>query len=177
MRVFHIHSACLEQGGGSRSLAQDTSLRTPPGPCSPDYCVADFVDDYNTRRLHSAIGCITPKDKLKARAETILPDRDAKLAAAREARKAKRKSARGGNTDLTIIEEMVTIPLADETEARVRRTRDSRLGVTDYRMDGGSQTGRPAHFLEMVIHNSLMPEKTSLPKARYSLNRKRNLSN
>ncbi len=52
--------------------------------------VADFVDHYNTRRLHSAICYITPKDKLDGRAETILADRDAKLAAAREARKAKR---------------------------------------------------------------------------------------
>jgi len=33
--------------------------------------VADFVDHYNTRRLHSAIGYITAKDKLEGRAETI----------------------------------------------------------------------------------------------------------
>lgn len=52
--------------------------------------VADFVDHYNTKRLQSAICYITPKDKLDGRAETILADRDAKLAAAREARKAKR---------------------------------------------------------------------------------------
>ena len=55
--------------------------------------VADFVDHYNTRRLHSAIGYITPKDKLEGRAETNLAGRDAKLAAAREARKAKRKAS------------------------------------------------------------------------------------
>jgi len=35
----------------------------------------------------------------------------------------------------------------------------------------------PEHFLEMVIQNSLMPKRTSLPKARHSLNRKSNLSN
>ena len=82
--------------------------------------------------------------------------------------------------DLTIIEEMITMPLAGKTEAgsaEVQPARDSRLGVTDYRMGGRFQVGRPAHFLEMVIQNSLMPKKTSLPKARYSLNRKRNLSN
>jgi transposase InsO family protein len=55
--------------------------------------VADFVDHYNIRRLHSAIGYITPKDKLDGRAKTILADREAKLAAAREARKAKRKAS------------------------------------------------------------------------------------
>jgi mRNA-degrading endonuclease toxin of MazEF toxin-antitoxin module len=76
------------------------------------------------------------------------------------------------NNDLTISQEITTMPLAGETEVRQRRTRDSRLGVTDYRMGGRSQIGRPAHFLEIVIQNSLMPKKTSLPKARYSLSRK-----
>jgi len=55
--------------------------------------VADFVDHYNDQRLHSAIGYVTPKDKLQGRAETILAARDAKLAAARDARKAKRKAS------------------------------------------------------------------------------------
>lgn len=50
--------------------------------------VTDFVDHYNNRRLHSAIGYITPKDKLAGLSEIILTERDAKLAAAREARKA-----------------------------------------------------------------------------------------
>jgi len=83
------------------------------------------------------------------------------------------------NNDLTIIEEMITMPLAGETEAgsaEEQPARDSRLGVTDYRMGGRFQIGRPTHFLERVIHNSLMPEKTSLPKARHSLNYKVDLS-
>lgn len=55
--------------------------------------VADFVDHYNTRRLHSAIDYITPKDKLEGRAEAILSGRETKLAAAREARTARRKAS------------------------------------------------------------------------------------
>jgi len=55
--------------------------------------VTCFVNRYNNRRLHSAIGYITPYDKLLGRAEAILAQRDAKLAAAREARKAKRKAS------------------------------------------------------------------------------------
>jgi transposase InsO family protein len=55
--------------------------------------VTDFVDHYNNRRLHSAIGYITPADKLQGRAETILAQREAKLIAAREARKIMRKAS------------------------------------------------------------------------------------
>jgi len=55
--------------------------------------VTEFVIHYNNKRLHSAIGYITPEDKLEGRAETIHTTRDAKLAAAREARKAKRKAS------------------------------------------------------------------------------------
>lgn len=55
--------------------------------------VTDFVARYNNVRLHSAIGYITPKDKLDGRAEAIFAERDAKLAAARKARKAIRKAS------------------------------------------------------------------------------------
>jgi putative transposase len=55
--------------------------------------VTNFVDHYNYRRLHSAIGYITPIDKLEGRAETIQAQREAKLAAARESRKARRKAS------------------------------------------------------------------------------------
>jgi transposase InsO family protein len=52
--------------------------------------VAQFVEHYNTVRLHSAIGYLAPKDKLEGRAEMIWKARDEKLAAARERRRQKR---------------------------------------------------------------------------------------
>ena len=55
--------------------------------------VSDFVGYYNDQRLHSAIGYVTPNDKLQGRAETILSERDAKLTAASQARKAQRKAS------------------------------------------------------------------------------------
>lgn len=55
--------------------------------------VADFVEHYNNKRLHSAIGYVTPADKLAGRAEAILAAREAKLDAARDARKAMRKAS------------------------------------------------------------------------------------
>ncbi len=54
--------------------------------------VAEFVDEYNDQRLHSAIGYVTPRDKLEGRAEAIQAVREAKLTAAREARKAQRQA-------------------------------------------------------------------------------------
>ena len=54
--------------------------------------VGEFVKYCNTVRLHSAIGYITPKDKLEGREKEIFEQRDRKLALARENRKAKRSS-------------------------------------------------------------------------------------
>ena len=46
--------------------------------------VADFVDNYNNERLHSAIGYVTPNDKLQGRSEEIYARREEKLTAARD---------------------------------------------------------------------------------------------
>jgi hypothetical protein len=55
--------------------------------------VARYVEHYNKVRLHSAIGYITPKDKLEGREKAIFDERDRKLEEARERRKAKRNAA------------------------------------------------------------------------------------
>jgi hypothetical protein len=49
---------------------------------------------YNTVRLHSAIGYVTPKDKLEGREKAIFAERDRKLAEARKRRRAARQQAR-----------------------------------------------------------------------------------
>jgi transposase InsO family protein len=56
--------------------------------------VAAFVDQYNNRRLHSAIDYVTPADRLAGRHKAIAVARDAKLEAARERRAAWRQGAR-----------------------------------------------------------------------------------
>jgi putative transposase len=61
--------------------------------------VAKFVEHYNTVRLHSAIGYVTPKDKLEGRHKEIFAARDRKLEAARERRKEKRHAARQAALD------------------------------------------------------------------------------
>jgi len=79
-----------------------------------------------------------------------------------------------------MIDVTTTILSTGQTEVgsvEVQPTRDSQLGVTNYRWPGQYQTARPALAPTMVIQNSLMPKKTSLPKARLSLNCEMNLSN
>jgi putative transposase len=61
--------------------------------------VARYVDHYNTVRLHSAIGYVTPQAKLQGRDKGILAERDRKLEAARERRKQKRQAARQAPLD------------------------------------------------------------------------------
>jgi len=53
--------------------------------------VADYVAHYNTVRLHSAIGYVTPQAKLEGRERHIYAERDRKLEAAREQRRLRRK--------------------------------------------------------------------------------------
>ena len=55
--------------------------------------VCQFVDHYNNVRLHSAIGYVTPADKLAGRETEIFAQRDRKLAEARAVRAARRAQA------------------------------------------------------------------------------------
>jgi putative transposase len=68
-------------------------VRTPLTRVDAIRIVTEFVEQYNCRRLHSAIGYITPQDKLDGKAESILAQREAKLAAARQARKTLRNAS------------------------------------------------------------------------------------
>jgi putative transposase len=54
--------------------------------------VADYVRHYNEARLNSAIGYVTPNDKLLGHDEAIFAERDRKLAEARERRKQMRQT-------------------------------------------------------------------------------------
>lgn len=84
----------LERWHGS--LKQECIRPLPPGSVEEARRrVAEYVAHYNTVRLHSAIGYVTPADKLAGKEREIWASRDAKLAAARE----RRAAARPGRED------------------------------------------------------------------------------
>lgn len=56
--------------------------------------VADYTTHYNTVRLHSAIGYVTPQAKLEGRDQEIFDERDRKLAEARDRRQQLRQAER-----------------------------------------------------------------------------------
>jgi putative transposase len=69
----------------------------PAAPASLDEArrrVVDYVEHYNHVRLNSAIGYLTPADKLNGLAQVIFDERDRKLEAARQRRQQVRQAAR-----------------------------------------------------------------------------------
>ena len=60
--------------------------------------VSAYVEHYNTVRLHSAIGYVTPQDMLEGRQQEIFHERDQKLEAARELRRLRRQAAAQAGT-------------------------------------------------------------------------------
>lgn len=70
--------------------------------------VERYVAHYNEVRLHSAIGYITPKDKLEGKDKEIFAERDRKLEQAREKRKTKRVEARQAEAATNVPSTTVT---------------------------------------------------------------------
>lgn len=99
MGMTHVRTSPFHPQSNGKLERWHQSLKRecvrPKSPVSVDDArrvVAEYVAHYNEVRLHSAIGYITPEDKLLGRAEAIFAGRREKLAAAA----AKRAAARQG---------------------------------------------------------------------------------
>jgi putative transposase len=68
--------------------------RNPSSTKEANRFVREWVEYYNTKRLHSGIGYVAPQDMLEGRAESIQLEREQKLQIAREQRKTNRAQAR-----------------------------------------------------------------------------------
>ena len=101
--------------------------------------VADYVAHYNTVRLHSAIGYVTPKDKLDGRDQDIFAARDRKLAEARERRK---QHAPGRSTSRPSSPLALARPAIDF--AAVRAAVTMAAGPATARLPAAQQPRRPA---------------------------------
>ena len=93
MGMTHVRTAPFyPQSNGKlerwhKSLKQE--VIRPKAPLSLEDArrlVGEYVSYYNTRRLHSAIGYITPKDKIEGRAQVVFEARREKLARAQALR-------------------------------------------------------------------------------------------
>jgi len=78
-----------------RTLKNDAIRRFEPSdPEQARQVIARFVEHYNQMRLHSAIGYVTPADKLSGRKSEIWDSRDRKLEQARDLRHRRRQTLR-----------------------------------------------------------------------------------
>lgn len=66
----------------------------PPSPTDARRIVTEYLPVYNEERLNSAIGYVTPKDRLERRAQQTLAERDRRLEEARHRRAVRRQEAR-----------------------------------------------------------------------------------
>jgi putative transposase len=101
--MTHVRtSPYYPQSNGKIERWHKTLKQTTIRPSSPQTLdqaralVARFVEHYNTVRLHSAIGFVTPADKMAGREIAIWAHRDRKLEAARQARAARRAANSNG---------------------------------------------------------------------------------
>ena len=98
--MTHVRtSPYYPQSNGKLERYHRTIKSTAIRPNAPDSLeeaqrvVTEFVANYNTVRLHSAIGYVTPEAKLNGREKEIWEARDRRLDEARELRRQRRRAA------------------------------------------------------------------------------------
>jgi transposase InsO family protein len=102
--------------------------------------VGEFTTHYNTVRLHSAIGYITPRNKLDGKDQEIFDDRDRKLDEARQRRQQLRQTQRQRECQPTVAPQ----PAIDFAAVRAAITIAAVLQLLGCRLQGkGAQQRGP----------------------------------
>ena len=103
--------------------------------------IARFVQDYNQARLHSALGYITPQDKLLGREKEIFDERDRKLEEARQKRAERRRQTRSQITASSTACGILQMSRAED-RALVGTNPSADPEAKMERVDSGCQDGR-----------------------------------
>ncbi len=119
-------------------------VKTPLSVDDARRLVAEFVAHDNTVRLHSAIGYVTPADKLAGREEAIWAERKRKLAAA-EARRRAKAGKRGSVPAVYCLKAEVRSRL-EGLGRRIGQRGDATRAPTQVPRPGRAARGRPSAF-------------------------------
>lgn len=99
--MTHVKTSCFYPQSNGKIERWHQSLKREcirPGVplCLEDArrLVSGYIDHYNGVRLHSALGYVTPQDKLEGKEKAIFAERDRKLEAARQIRQERRQNGR-----------------------------------------------------------------------------------
>src|SRR5262249_41690948 len=113
-RRFILSRMARSNVGTSRSSGNAFGPLTPLTLDDARRLIQSYVEHYNTVRLHSAIGYVTPQDMLAGRQVEIHAARDHKLEEARRQRQVRRQQA---PSMLSVFHSKCTMTSPSETEA------------------------------------------------------------
>ena len=152
--------------------------KTPLSHGEAKRVVGQYVDYYNTERLHSAIGFIAPRDRLEGNAKKIFDERDRRLNQAREQRKARRQAARARppTPPLTNDSAPATIPPTGETEAGSAGEHPARDNRPRFRRNV-DQEAAPTGRLQPPLDIPKIPPMPQKTQPTDSLNHQKDSSN
>ena len=143
--------------------------------------IAEYVDHYNRKRLHSAIEFVTPLDKLEGRAPAIWADRDRKLAQARARRRARTIPHAGDVREEGLTEGsgkaiLNAVGETDASSAGAQLARDSRPEARQGKEDGQPSQGFGRQSCECPVELSHASENSGLAKPSHKPNRECQMS-
>ena len=99
--------------------------------------IGEYVLHYNQTRLHSAIGYVTPGDKLEGRESEIFALRDRRLAQARQRRRQKRSATHKSKNEQGQAQGEIIFPLERTTQnSQDRRGCQVEAGINSERASG-----------------------------------------